>query len=168
MDRPVQVEIQPLRQLLELAEPGAVAERGERFKVRAAIHPFVQPELAGHVADPGMDGGCVRAGLQAEHRDAPRGRPQQVEHRADRRGLAGAVWPEVAEDLTCADVERQVDHAAACTVRLGEILGDDDVVTHLHATIVARRALPPYCQKSRLPRAFGAVEVRRVIYVWRQ
>jgi hypothetical protein len=105
-------------------DPAAkVAEVLDRLAAGQAV---VQRELARDVADPAMDRDRVLRGLDLEHEGAAGCRADQVEQGPDRRGLAGAVGPEEAEDLALGDVEVDIDDAAVHPVRLGELLRADD------------------------------------------
>ena len=150
VDPHVEVELQPLRVPVDPFARDAAPERREVLQVLESGESFVEAELARHVADPGPHRGPVRARVQAEHEDPPRRRPDEVERRADRGALAGAVGTEVAEHLARVDLEREIDHAPALPVGLREPAPRGSV-----------RALPhPAMLRARV-RSRGAAEVRR-------
>src|SRR5260221_9540464 len=73
-----------------------------------------------------MDPNRVRRALDPEYRGPARARPNEVEENPDRRGLAGAVRSEEAEDLALIDGQVDADNAPERPVRLRELLGLDD------------------------------------------
>src|SRR5260221_7986442 len=73
-----------------------------------------------------MDPNRVRRALDPEYRGPARGRPNEVEEDPDRRGLAGAVRSEEAEDLALIDGQVDADNAPERPIRLRELLGLDD------------------------------------------
>ena len=84
-----------------------------------------------------LDLDAARARVHAEHRRAALGRADEVEERADRRRLAGAVRPEVAEDLAGMHLELQIHDTAARAVGLRQVLGDDHGYVRAHGAILA-------------------------------
>ena len=110
----------------EVAHALEAAEERERL---ARGEPLVQPQLPREVADPAAQLHASGAGVEAEHRGRPRGRAQQVEQRADQRGLAGAVGPDEPEGLSGIDLEVEpVQGDDPAPVDLREALGSDDGV----------------------------------------
>ncbi len=104
----------------------AAAEVGEVVDRLSARQPVVQGELPGQVADATVDRDWVDGRLDTEDAGMPLCRSNQVEQDPDRRGLARAVRPKKAEDLTPLDVEIDVDDPAMRAVGLGQPLGFDD------------------------------------------
>ena len=130
----------------------AAAEVGEVLERLGAGQPVVERELARQVADPSVDGHRVDGGLDAEDAGDARCRPDEVEQGPDRRGLAGAVGPQEAEDLALLDAQVHVDDPAVRAVRLGQPLGVDD---RGHARLLLRRTRRAGMGVDELERAGG-------------
>src|ERR1019366_1806851 len=75
---------------------------------------------------PAMDRDRIDGAVDAEHEGLAARRPDQVDDRPDRSGLAGAVRAEEAEHLALLDAEVDLDDPAVRAVRLGQLLGLDD------------------------------------------
>ena len=126
LDRPVELELEAVRDPLSVTEVGHPAQRREVAEVLPRREPLVQAEVAGEVAEvpPRLRAGA--ADVHPEELDPPGGRPDQVEQQPDGGGLAGAVRAEVAEDLTLADLEREVGNTAIAAVVLRQVIGSND------------------------------------------
>src|SRR4029453_8937345 len=84
--------------------------------------------LAREVPDPPARGHPgAAAWRRAEHPYRAAGRADEVQQQPDRRGLAGPVGAEVAEDLAGGYLQREVLQPAVGAVELGEAVGLDDV-----------------------------------------
>ncbi len=125
LDRPIQLGVEALGELLGVGQVLHAAERREVAQQVATGHARVERHLAGEVADvaPELDGRTVCRVAQ----DAGRAlrRTNEVQEQADGGRLSRAVGPEVAEDLALPDLEVDVDDAALAAVGLGQSLGPD-------------------------------------------
>ena len=72
-----------------------------------------------------MDRDAVAATVQPEHSGAPEARVAEVEQRADRGGLAGAVGAEESEHLSGLDAQVQVVDGDGLAERLRQPIGFD-------------------------------------------
>ena len=155
--RPVEVGVEPLGERVDLGPESAhAAERGEVAHDLAPRQALVEAEVArerrrgdARSATPS------RRGSRPSTRTLPDVGRDEVEQEPDRRRLAGAVRPEVAEDLALRDREREVDHAAVGAVALGQPVGDDRVhpgVSGRSATARIRCSYPASCGRSRARR----------------
>ena len=125
-DRPVELQGEPLAQLVAEAVVGAAAQARERVELLAGGHPVVQPQLAGEVADPAPRLDALAPGVEPEHGRAARRRVDQVEQEPDRRALARPVRAEIAEHLAALDAQVEPDERAGLSlVGLGEPAGLD-------------------------------------------
>ena len=136
-----------LRQLVGLAlapvgereplEPGADAlarlprrhalDRRHEDELLLEHHARVEPALLGHVAD--AVARRVVGGL-AEDLDRAGVGPQDVHHHPERRGLAGAVRPEQAEDALARNLEREIGDGHVAGEGLANALQHQRVVVH--------------------------------------
>ena len=129
-----------LRQIPNLAvqrQVEAIGQRVDRLLWHSAPQPSEmhqdrphgltrpQRELAGQIAHPAADGHRVAPAVETEHGRRARGRMQQVEDRADERGLARAVRPEEPEDLAGRDLQVDRFDAAGLPVALGQAVSAD-------------------------------------------
>ena len=136
------VEVEALDELVDVGLVDAAAQVREVADRLGAREPVVEVPLARQVAEPAMDRDRVGRCLDAEHLRDAGGRPDEVEQDPDRRGLAGAVRAEEAEDLALVDDEVDVDDAPVLAVRLGELLGLDDAVTCFPSSEASASSLP--------------------------
>src|SRR5439155_7606515 len=83
----------------------------------------IDAQLSGQVADPAPDRRVASA--LAEDRAATARRPDEVEKEADRRGLAGPVGAEVAEDLAATHLQVEVLDRGDGAESLRESVGGD-------------------------------------------
>ena len=120
------VEVEALDQAGLVGLVHSAAQVGEVLEVLGAGQPVVEVELARQVADPAMDRDGIRRRLDPEDASAPRGRPDQVQERANGRRLAGAVRSQEAEDLPLLHGQVHLDDPPVAPVALGELLGLDD------------------------------------------
>ena len=119
-----QVELLDQRGLVGAIDaPAQVAEVLERL---SSGEPVVEGEFARQIPDPSVDRHRIDRRLDAEDEGFARGRSDEVQHRPDRRRLAGAVGPEKAEDLALFDLEVDIDDPAVAAVGLGELLELDN------------------------------------------
>ena len=123
----LEVAVQALGELGDVVPVHAAAQVGEVAQRLAAGEVRVEAQLAGQVAAARLDRQGLAAAVPAEHESAAGRRPDQVQQDPDGGGLAGPVGAEEAEDLAAADLQVQVDDAAAAAaaVALGELLGED-------------------------------------------
>ena len=89
--------------------------------------------------------------VEPQHLDRSFGGLQQVEHRANRRRLAGAVLAQQAEDRALGHVDREVVDGGDVPVLLGEV-GDFD-----HGSIVATNPLIAHPPPAGFPTTAAAV-----------
>jgi hypothetical protein len=126
----------------ELASVGAVdraVQVGHELEALLARERGPQERLAGHVRQPAVRAHRVGPGIEPEDPRAPRRGPVQAEQQPDRGGLAGAVRPEVAVDLTGRDREVEPVEGQRRPVALGEPLGADDEVVRRYASVFLAR-----------------------------
>jgi hypothetical protein len=102
-DRPGRVELEAAEQAGDRGGIVATAEGAVEGDHVGGRVPRVEVEVTGQVADPSPDG-RIGPGA-AEHRQGAGRGAHEVEQHADRRGLARAVGPEVAEHLAVAHLE---------------------------------------------------------------
>ena len=121
----VQVEVEPLDQLVHVARIDADAQAREEREVLAARQARVEGELARDVADVPADLDALPARVQPEHDGPARRRTDEVDEEPERGRLAGSVRPQVAEDLAALDLEGEVDDAPRPAVALRQALGLD-------------------------------------------
>ena len=133
-ERSGQVGLEALGEWLGEAETLEPAQGGDVREQLAPGHALREAEVAGQVAQPRADGAAVAATIEAEQACAAARRMQEVQQRADRRRLAGAVGAEESEDLTAVDGQGEVmDAAGGVGVALGQAVGGDDRVDGLPA-----------------------------------
>ena len=129
---------------------------------------LVEREALRHVADALLHALGIGRHVDAPDRSAARCRPQQAAEHANRRGLAGAVAAEKAEDLAAPDVERQsVDgHERAEPAReipdldrALPVAGGLDVHGRRHPWSAADRPREPGLGQSRVGERPGAIEL---------
>ena len=94
-----EVALAKVTQLLRTVQP---AEEGNHL---ASGHVFVQPQLAGQIADMAAGVDAVGPAIVPGDGSAAGAGAQEAEQHADRRRLAGAVGAEDADDLAGADFE---------------------------------------------------------------
>ena len=123
-----QIALQPIGQRVDELPVDAPAERREEVQVLPSRQVLVRNELAREVAHPAVDLDARRRRFQAEDGGATRRRSDEVQERADRRRLAGAVGAEEPEHLAGLDRQGDVDDAARGPVRLREVFRHDDAV----------------------------------------
>ena len=92
----------------DLAAIGEMVEAGDEEQVLLDRQVLVEREFLRHVADFALDPGAVAPHVEAEHRPLARVGRQQAADQPDRRGLAGAVGAEEADDLARCDAQRDV------------------------------------------------------------
>lgn len=93
-----------------------------------------------HIADAALDLVGLVDDVIAGDRRAPAGRLEEPDQHLDRRALAGAIWPEKAENLAGLDVEIQpIDGDDGAEV-LRELLG----VNHQAGIVYAARSAGRY------------------------
>ena len=126
-DRPVEVDGESIRQILQPSRVHAAAESREPVEELRPREPLVQRRVAGYVADPPPDRDRVEVRVETEHERAPARRAQEIEQEPDGRCLPGAVRAEEAEDRRGRHREVEIDDATCRAVRLGELLGFDGV-----------------------------------------
>src|SRR5207248_9364745 len=120
-ESPAEVELEPLAQRTHAPGVDATAHPGEVGHHLAAGQASELGHVAGYVTHPALDVDRVARAVQAEDVGRAAGRPDHPHEQADRGRLAGAVRPEVAEDLLGRDLEVQVEDASAGAVILGEL-----------------------------------------------
>ena len=91
-------------------------QRGEEGDGAHRRHAPVEAALLGQEADPAAQ--LAPVGL-AQHLQPAGGRGDEAEHHPQRRGLAGAVRAEEAEDGASLHLEREVAHGGESAVALG-------------------------------------------------
>ena len=114
---------------------GPAVERGVQLHRLAHPHPVGQRAVLELDADALVELVPVAAGVEAEHADRAAVGGAQARDALDRRGLAGAVAAEDAEDLPGAHREAHVVHGDRRAVRLVQ-MGDVD---HRRRRELARR-----------------------------
>ncbi len=124
---PREIGVEALGERIGFGAGPPPAQGREIHEDLAAGQPLVEAQVAGHDPEPGAKLHAVTAGIEPEHAHAARGRAHEVEHQTYRGRLSGPVRAQVAEHLALRNGEREVDHAAVCTVVLGQPIGDDDV-----------------------------------------
>src|SRR6185437_7133584 len=95
--RPVELELEPSGERVAVTDVAHPPQRGEVAQVLARGEALVEPEVAGEVTEAPSRRGPRASHVRSEELDSPRARTDQVEQQPDRRRLAGAVGPEVAE-----------------------------------------------------------------------
>jgi aspartate/methionine/tyrosine aminotransferase len=81
---------------------------------------------------------AVDSEVDAVDLDPPGGGREHAEDHVDRRGLAGAVWSEEADDLAGLDREAEVAHRLKRTERLAEVLDLQDRRRSCHPPLSSR------------------------------
>ena len=104
---------------------------GERIDVIASRQLREELQVARQVTGPPMDRDAVAPAVEPEKPHGSVGRTLEVEHRADRRGLARAVGAEEAEDRAGLDVEVEILHAPGRSVPFRQASDFDDCA-HTH------------------------------------
>src|SRR5689334_8525862 len=137
-ERPIQIGLEALGERLAPPDAPHSAEAGGEHEQVATGHARVVREVARKVAEPRMDRRDVTAAVEPEHACRAARRVQQVQQRADRRGLPRAVGSEEAEHLAGRDRERDVFDAASGTVALRQALELDRSGARCHLVSVAR------------------------------
>ena len=126
MDASLNRQAQPLGQLDDGGPRHTPAQLGEGSEVGLHGHTLVQRELARQIPDAFMDPNALEARVHAEDTYRARRRADEIEERADRRGLPGAVGSQESERLARGDLEGQVLHAPRRAVTLGQRPYRDD------------------------------------------
>ena len=139
-----------------VAAPVGEADDRQHFLHARVRHRAVARERAQVVpaAEVGIEGGrldehadvdqCPRvARLGVEHPHGARGRADQTEQDAQRRGLAGAVGSEEAVDLAPAHGEVELVDGTVLAVPFGQSVCLDQVVAHRHSVLDR----PPRCRQ---------------------
>ena len=118
----------PVRQPELLQQPVAVASpgAGEQVDGLGDPEPVGQPGVLQLAADLRAQPVGVADRVEPEHPDVTRVLAPQALEELDRRGLAGAVGADQAEDLAVMDVEVEVVDDRAAVVGLGEPTNGDD------------------------------------------
>src|SRR5665647_893176 len=117
---PAQVEVEPVGEGPDAAGFDAAAQPGQQPDHVAGARPGELRQLPRQVADPVLDREAVPAGVQAEQRRCALIGPDEVHQQPDRRRLPRAVRADEAEDFAAADLEVQVEQAAALPVVPGQ------------------------------------------------
>ena len=109
-DRTVEDAAEPLDERVPRCVVDASSESPERVQLLPAGQPVGETQVARQVADPSpsLD---VAPGIEPCDGGLSGRRTNQVEKETDGRALAGAVRPEVAEDLPALDAQVEVDSA---------------------------------------------------------
>src|ERR1700674_3017266 len=137
------VEVEALDQLLEIRLVDAPAQVREILEDLAAGQVGVERRLARDVTDQSFDGDRVVPAVEARDARAARVGSEKRHEDADRRGLAGAVGTEEAEDLAFGDLERDIDDAALAAVALRELLYVNHRLRHLLCLLRFQRSMIP-------------------------
>ena len=99
---------------------------GEEVQVLPDLHVVVDPERVRHEAEDATDVVGVPAHARTRRSRRPRVGHEQRRQDPQRRGLAGAVGADQAEDLALADVEVEAGDGERAVVALDEPRGVDD------------------------------------------
>ena len=134
---------------------GDAVDAGEEAEVLLDGQVRVQREGLRHVAGLVLDALALRADVAAGDQRAAAGRLQQPAQHLDRRGLAGPVRAEEAEDLTALDAQRELVDGAHLAEATGQAVGDDDGVQ-------SARSFPPV-KAWRAPRT---AEASTLFFLW--
>src|SRR6185312_9318764 len=108
-DRAVELDAEPLDELVPVVANGHAAGVAEPLQVLPAGQTWVQREIPGQVTRPAVYCDGVLDRIQAEDAGCPGGRADQAQQEADSGGLAGTVGAQEAEDLAGTDGEAEVD-----------------------------------------------------------
>src|SRR6266550_3165461 len=114
-----EVQFQTLR---DRPDPGGIDAATQAAKVGddlGAPEPTELGQLAGEVAHFRFDGNRLSLAVEAKDLSAAAGWKDHAHQQPDRRGLAGAVWPEEAENLAGANLHVEVEEPALHAVILG-------------------------------------------------
>ena len=103
---------------------------GEEGQVLIDAEVAVQAELLRHVADAGLDGLRLGAQVVAQHLGPAGGDIEQASQQAQRGGLARAVRPHQAKELTARHLQVETVHRAHTAEIPRQPLGTDDVIVH--------------------------------------
>ena len=91
-------------------------------------HPGIEPEVSGKITDAFFDAVAVAPAIEPEGLGAAARGANETEERADRGGLARAVWAEESEDLAAGDAQVDPFDAHSRAVTFTQSVRDDDVV----------------------------------------
>ena len=119
--------------------PPQAVDAAEEAQVLGDGEVVVEAEALAHVPDPPLHALGVLRDVHAEHEAGAGGRPEQPAQHADRRGLAGAVRAEEAEDLALVHGERDPVHGLEGPEVLAQ-LADLDGCRHPSPTARSRPA----------------------------
>ena len=134
--RLAQVEVEPLRQRTGAGRPTDPVEVTDVVDVVLPGEPRVERDVARDVADPPMQLVTARPGIEPEQLDAARRGPGEPHDDPQRRRLAGAVGPEVAEDLAVLDDEVDATQGLGRTEPLRDAFTADDRDAHTSTVAV--------------------------------
>src|SRR5207302_11075846 len=134
-----EVQLQPLAESLDPGLVDAAAHRAQVGHDLAAAEPAEVGVLAGDVAKLPLDLNRLPPAVEPEDLRRPPVRMDEPHQQADGRRLAGAVGPEIAENLALRHLQVEVEEAAPAPVVLGQLLGPDRA-GHLHLPSWIRRS----------------------------
>jgi len=111
-DRAIDNDAEPLAELIPERFVDVSAKARKRVELLAPGEPVRKAKIAWQIADVPANRYSGGAGVEPEERRAACRRPDEAEEESDRRRLAGAVRPQISEDLAGLDTEVEVDERA--------------------------------------------------------
>src|SRR5215831_9828436 len=93
-----------------------------------ASQVVVKNGIVRQIPDPSLHLDAIRAAVEAVDHDAATGRHQDAHHHANRRCLAGAIWPKEAEYFALFDRKIEIAYGRQLAVCLAQTMERD----HLH------------------------------------
>jgi len=124
--RPVQIEIEPCRQLLDPLGRHLAAQETKVFRVVASGEPVVHGRLTRQITHLPMHRDGVSPRVASKHLRTSGRRPEHAREQPQGGRLAGAVRPEIAEDLSRLDLKVEIAEGNPAAVGLGQPLGPHD------------------------------------------